>query len=106
MYADLELKWVGIVDRNEIRADAAAGGNMQKCMLATSTSRCAARCCWVPAASQMQQLTQYNKAGVDAARLRQRGAAQAATEPDPSREWMRVSKLSVLSAAAVVRPTT
>ncbi len=34
MYADLEMKWVGIIDRADIRADADAGGAMQDCVLA------------------------------------------------------------------------
>ncbi len=34
MYADLEMTWVGIIDRADIRADADAGGAMQDCVLA------------------------------------------------------------------------
>jgi hypothetical protein len=39
MYADLELIWVPIVDRNLVRADVAAGGAMKDCVLASKHQR-------------------------------------------------------------------
>jgi hypothetical protein len=38
-YADLEMQWVPIIDRSEVRADAAAGGTMKQSVLAAKTQQ-------------------------------------------------------------------
>jgi hypothetical protein len=38
-YADLEMAWVPIIDREDVRADAAAGGDMKQSVLAAKTQQ-------------------------------------------------------------------